>query len=352
MLWPKVQFSRSGARGIEDYKVSPMSRLFAALFCVALSACQTASPSGAARGPADAPASLSGTSWVAEDIDGGGVLESAQSTLSFESEERIVGSTGCNNYFAPIQLSGTTLRSGAIGSTRRACPPPVMSQERVFLGALAAVTGFRQDDRTLFLVDATDRVRLRLTRIERAETAHAFDCAEGPAFVLVPVLGGDAALELDRDVRRLTRQVTASGARYSDGKVTVWNQGREALLELGGSRYQCTESRPRSIRADARLRGVDFRATGNEPGWSLEMLQDRIVFLDQGGARVTTPRPSPQVDPASGETVYAAATEAHRIRVLIRESECVDSMNGERSESSVAVEIDGRAYRGCGYALP
>jgi putative lipoprotein len=333
--------------------VNPMSRFSALVLCVALSACQTAAPSGAARSPADAPASLSGTSWVAEDIDGGGVLEAVRSTLTFESDERIVGSTGCNHYFVPIELSGTTLRSGPIGSTRRACPPPVMSQEQLFLRALSAVTAFRQEDRTLFLVDATDRVRVRLTRaLERAEAARAFDCQEGPAFVLVPVLGGDAALELDRDVRRLTRQVTASGARYSDGKVTVWNEGREARLELGGQRYRCIESRPRSIRADARLRGVDFRATGNEPGWSLEMLQDRIVFLDQGGARVTAPRPAPQVDPASGETVYAAETDGHRIRVLIRASECIDSMSGERSESSVAVEIDGRAYRGCGYALP
>jgi hypothetical protein len=27
-------------------------------------------------------------------------------------------------------------------------------------------------------------------------------------------------------------------------------------------------------------------------------------------------------------------------------------MSGERSESIVALEVDGRAYRGCGYALP
>jgi putative lipoprotein len=82
------------------------------------------------------------------------------------------------------------------------------------------------------------------------------------------------------------------------------------------------------------------------------MLQDRIVFLDQGGARLTVPRPAPQVDPESGETVYAAEIDGHRLRVLIRERECVDSMSGERAESSVAVEMDGRAYRGCGYALP
>ena len=102
--------------------MNPMLRFSALALCVALSACQTAAPAGAARSPADVP--LSGTSWIAEDIDGGGVLEAVQSTLTFESDERIVGLAGCNSYFAPIQLSGTTLRSGAIGSTRRACPPP------------------------------------------------------------------------------------------------------------------------------------------------------------------------------------------------------------------------------------
>ena len=49
---------------------------------------------------------------------------------------------------------------------------------------------------------------------------------------------------------------------------------------------------------------------------------------------------------------HAIAIQGPRLRVLIRERECVDSMSGERAESSVAVEIDGYAYRGCGYALP
>jgi putative lipoprotein len=171
--------------------------------------------------------------------------------------------------------------------------------------------------------------------------------------VLVPVLGGDAALELSRDVLRLTPAPAASGARYSDGRVSVWNKGGEALLELGGFTYRCTESRAGSIRADARLRGVDFRATGNEPGWVLEVLRDRIVFMGSNGTeRVTVPRLPPQIDFMSGETLYLAETDVHRVRILIRERECVDSMSGDRSEASVSVEIDERAYRGCGYTLP
>ena len=334
--------------------VNSTLRLPALSLCVALAACHSASPADSTRGPGEPVPTLSGTAWIAEDIDGAGVLEAVHSTLVFESEERIVGSTGCNRYFAPVRRSGAGLRVGEIGSTRRACPAPAMGQERLFLTALAAVATFRHENRTLWLVDESSRARVRLTRVgERPEVARAFECADGPAFVLVSVLGGDVALELSRDVLRLTRQPTASGARYSDGKVTVWNKGSEALLEIDGLTHRCTESPAGSIRADARLRGVDFRATGHDPGWMLEVLRDRILFVEgQGAERVTVPRPTARVDSVNGETVYAAETEGHRVRVLIRERECVDSMSGDRSEASVSVEIDGRAYRGCGYALP
>jgi heat shock protein HslJ/uncharacterized membrane protein/membrane-bound inhibitor of C-type lysozyme len=333
--------------------VNSKLRLSALTFCIALSACHSAGPADSARASGEAP-TLAGTSWVTEDIDGIGVLEGVQSTIVFESEERIVGSTGCNQYFAPFRRSGATLRIGTMGSTRRACPPPVMNQEGLFLAALAAAATFRHEGRVLWLIDESGRARVRLTRVgERAEVARAFECSDGPGFVLVPVLGGDAALELSRDVLRLTPAPAASGARYSDGRVSVWNKGGEALLELGGFTYRCTESRAGSIRADARLRGVDFRATGNEPGWVLEVLRDRIVFMGSNGTeRVTVPRLPPQIDFVSGETLYLAETDVHRVRILIRERECVDSMSGDRSEASVSVEIDERAYRGCGYTLP
>ncbi|MGH7313777.1 MAG: hypothetical protein ACREJV_11430 [Candidatus Rokuibacteriota bacterium] len=49
--------------------------------------------------------------------------------------------------------------------------------------------------------------------------------------------------------------------------------------------------------------------------------------------------------------MYAAVTEAHRLTVRIRPTPCVDTMSGDRYASTVEVELDGRAYRGCGEAL-
>lgn len=105
----------------------------------------------------------------------------------------------------------------------------------------------------------------------------------------------------------------------------------------------------RPIVRSAESRGVEFRASGNEPGWTLEILADRLVFVGSYGAeRAITPRPAPHLE--SGETVYAAVTEAHRLTVRIRRTPCADSMSGERYDANVEVELDGRRYRGCGGA--
>lgn len=306
-------------------------------------------------------ATLVRTSWVAQDIDGRGVLDQVQSTITFESETRVVGSTGCNQYFAPLKISPPNIGIGRGGSTRRACPPPVMDQENRFLAALEAARSYRMKDRVLELLDDSGRVVVRLMRTqgsaersdrspEKTLAAYAFDCASGPSFVLKPIGAAMADFVLPEGTRRLTRERTASGAKYSDKQGYVWNKGRDATLEVGGRNYQCVEDRARSIREDARARGVEFRGTGNEPGWVLEIVRDRIIFTGNYGAeRTVTPRPDANNDPSSGATLYTAVTEAHKLEARIEKRECSDSMNGERFEARVEVQLDGRIYRGCGY---
>ena len=52
-----------------------------------------------------------------------------------------------------------------------------------------------------------------------------------------------------------------------------------------------------------------------------------------------------------GNAVYDAMTDAHRLIVRIRASPCVDTMSGDRHSLTVDIQLDGRAYRGCGDAL-
>lgn len=43
----------------------------------------------------------------------------------------------------------------------------------------------------------------------------------------------------------LQRQRSASGARYVGPEVEFWNKGREAMLRLGESRYDCSAAQER-----------------------------------------------------------------------------------------------------------
>ena len=85
------------------------------------------------------------------------------------------------------------------------------------------------------------------------------------------------------------------------------------MLEVRGRVTTCRENRRRSILEDARARGVEFRASGNEPGWVWELLADRMIFIGAYGAeRVTTPRSAAPSGTTPDGTVYVGVAEAHR----------------------------------------
>jgi putative lipoprotein len=240
-----------------------------------------------------------------------------------------------------------------------------MDQERRFLAMLAAATAFRHEDGGLVLLDSTRRVLVRFARLgagraaihgEPTLAARAFDCEDTRDFVLASADGppGERAVDLIVSGRRhrVPQVRTASGTRYAAEGISVWTKGREARLELDGRVSKCVENRARSIVEDARVRGAEFRATGNEPGWVWELFGDRMVFAGRYGAeRLTMPRPSRVSGPGIGEERYAAAADGRRLTVRIVARPCIDSMSGARHASTVEIELDGRAHRGCGDPL-
>jgi heat shock protein HslJ/uncharacterized membrane protein len=302
--------------------------------------------------------SLVGTSWRAEEIEGRGVLAGAESTLAFDTARRISGQAACNRYVGTFEVGESTIRLKPAGATRMACPPPVMEQEARFLAAFGAATTFRRDGDRLVLLDQTQRVVLRLASrgLGNAATsplaAYAFECQDGREFVLVNVSGDAIDVIASGRRLRLPQVPAASGVRYAADGVSVWTKGREATLVLDGRTSACVVDRRRSIIEDARARGAEFRASGNEPGWVWELLGDRMVFVgDYGAERVTTPRPPQQSGSMPGETRYTAVTETHRLTVRILPRACVDTMSGARHTATVEVDLDGRTLRGCGDAL-
>lgn len=68
-----------------------------------------------------------------------------------------------------------------------------------------------------------------------AKTRFAFDCGDGQvAKVSYAKKAKTMRLEYAGKTYRLPRAVSASGARYSDGRVTFWEKGGTAFIERDG----------------------------------------------------------------------------------------------------------------------
>lgn len=177
-----------------------------------------------------------------------------------------------------------------------------------------------------------------------------YDC--GGEYRFTARVGPDSTrLFLPERTVTLPSVVSASGAKYSDGSVTFWTKGEEALLETGETtRRGCGRD---AQWEEARRRGVDFRAVGDEPGWYLEIERGKQIrfVTDYGQTRIYTPVPEPETQPRAQRTIYHARTEAHDLRVVITGQPCRGTMAAEAYAAAVTVVLDGREHRGCGLWL-
>ncbi len=114
--------------------------------------------------PAKADTALVGSTWLVEDIEGGGVIDFLQSTLTFDSAEKVTGMGGCNNFFGSVKINGHAIEFGPIGATRKACGKAIDDQERQFFQRLGQVRSFTFDRGLLLLLDSDGRQVIRLSR--------------------------------------------------------------------------------------------------------------------------------------------------------------------------------------------
>ena len=124
------------------------------LFMLAVAACSPAGAGSEVEPGFDSEADLTGTQWILDTFGPKDSLTAVQPdttiTLQFE-EDGINGSAGCNSYFGSATLSGSTLSFGPLGSTKMACPEPIMQQETDYLAALGTVNGYTLVDELLTL---------------------------------------------------------------------------------------------------------------------------------------------------------------------------------------------------------
>lgn len=124
--------------------------LFAAL---TMAACATSTPAG---------------KWLAEDIDGGGVIDRLQTTLEIRDDGIVTGTGGCNRYAGSAMISGNEIKFLPLASTRMACSTAAMRQESKFHAALEKVRSWRIDQRQrkLILLDSGGFDLIRFSRMD------------------------------------------------------------------------------------------------------------------------------------------------------------------------------------------
>lgn len=130
------------------------------LLGLALAGCDAvgASPEGETPAPA-ASTGLDSSTWAIQSIGAITLPPDAGASLSVEPGGRVSGETGCNRYSGDLSVDGAALTFGPLATTRLACEPALLEQERAVLEALAGVTGWTVDaDGRLHLTGTTELV--------------------------------------------------------------------------------------------------------------------------------------------------------------------------------------------------
>ena len=184
-------------------------------------------------------------------------------------------------------------------------------------------------------------------RSSLAGATRVFRCDDGYQFV-ARFEPERVWLFLGQRTHSLPQIPSTSGIHYTDGRFTFRERDDQAWTEGPGESHARCVNQPVAVPwEEARLKGVDFRAVGQDSAWTLEIDEGSGITFEGGGARSTFP--PVHSEPTTAVTQSSAGDRT--IRIEQTSTECIDRATGERLDVLVRVTIDGREHRGCGRRL-
>ena len=99
------------------------------------------------------PLSFMDVHWRPVSVGDVAVADDTVMFVRFETHEKITGHAGCNRFFGSFEVQETGFQVGPLGSTRMACPEPVMSIEQEFLRAIEEMKHFLTSPDSMQLLD-------------------------------------------------------------------------------------------------------------------------------------------------------------------------------------------------------
>ncbi len=187
---------------------------------------------------------------------------------------------------------------------------------------------------------AIDVGLLRLARHAPMAFASTLRCGERS--VTIGHVGELLRMETGGETFDLRHARSASGARYEavgDPSTTFWSKGDRATVVVRGQVW------PECLAAHAPP--LPFRATGNEPGWRLD-IDARVMALQADEGRTRVEAPTPVAEPGDGFSRFRAPAAGLGLVATIFERRCVDSMSGMPYPNAVTVTFGTRTLDGCG----
>ena len=142
-----------------------------------------------------------------------------------------------------------------------------------------------------------------------------------------------------------------STGQYSNGTVSLSGLGERIRLDEPGISYWC-QSLPAEVPwQDARFRGIDFRAAGSNPEWTLEVNSGVAVEFatGQGASRILTKFPPAEFTAGEKGTVLATKSGSHSLTAISQKGLCEHA--GSTMTLTVSVTLDGKTFSGCGRSL-
>ncbi len=176
-------------------------------------------------------------------------------------------------------------------------------------------------------------------------TVYTFECDNGSIFT-ASYWGEDVVRLMASDNNYLLRQTeSASGARFTSREAEFWNKGTEATITIGDDTLSCTQNNMLNVKAESMLKGAAFRATGNEPGWLVEIFESEeeligLIRLNYGQEIILTTSNEPGI--------FSFSHHGKEIRLDVTEETCMDTMADQQFEFSAVLTVDSDTFRGCG----
>ena len=94
------------------------------------------------------------------------------------------------------------------------------------------------------------------------------------------------------------------------------------------------------------LDGFLYIATGNEPGWSLEIRADGLMMKSVKTSEGIN-FPAAEILGEDSRIIINAGTQGAELAAVLERKRCVDSMSGARYSFAASVDVHGQQFKGC-----